>query len=88
MSAPYVDAYGETDDGLTRGNPLKLDRNMFEYLRQIWFNHDVATKVTRWQCYKTSAHFVTNLHIWQAGLFLSREFFIEGEGSVLWTSLY
>jgi E3 ubiquitin-protein ligase UBR1 len=46
MSAPYVDAYGETDDGLTRGNPLKLDRAMFENLRQIWFNHDIPTKVT------------------------------------------
>ena len=46
LSAPYVDAYGETDDGLTRGNPLKLDRTMLENLRQIWFNHDIPTKVT------------------------------------------
>ena len=46
MSAPYVDAYGETDDGLSRGNPLKLDRTMYDALRQIWANHDVPTKVT------------------------------------------
>ena len=46
MSAPYVDAYGETDDGLNRGNPLKLDRSMLDNLRQMWFNHDIATKVT------------------------------------------
>jgi hypothetical protein len=34
MSAPYVDAYGEADDGLKRGNPLKLDAGKYENLRQ------------------------------------------------------
>lgn len=46
LSAPYVDAYGETDDGLKRGNPLKLDRAMYETLKQTWSNNDISARIT------------------------------------------
>ena len=35
MPAPYVDEYGECDEGLKRGNPLKLDKSMYEELNKV-----------------------------------------------------
>ena len=37
LPAPYVDEYGECDEGLKRGNPLKLDKSMYEELNKV--NH-------------------------------------------------
>ena len=35
LPAPYVDEYGECDEGLKRGNPLKLERTMYEELNKV-----------------------------------------------------
>ena len=35
LPAPYVDEYGECDEGLKRGNPLKLDKAMYEELNKV-----------------------------------------------------
>ena len=35
LPAPYVDEYGECDEGLKRGNPLKLDKSMYEELNKV-----------------------------------------------------
>ena len=35
LPAPYVDEYGECDEGLKRGNPLKLDKMMYEELNKV-----------------------------------------------------
>ena len=35
LPAPYVDEYGECDEGLKRGNPLKLDKTMYEELNKV-----------------------------------------------------
>jgi len=47
MPAPYVDDYGECDEGLRRGNPMKLERSMYEDLQKIWLNNDVPDKISR-----------------------------------------
>jgi len=35
LPAPYVDEYGECDEGLKRGNPLKLNKAMYEDLKKV-----------------------------------------------------
>ena len=39
LPAPYVDEYGECDEGLKRGNPLKLDKGMYEELNKVNHTH-------------------------------------------------
>ena len=39
LPAPYVDEYGECDEGLKRGNPLKLDKAMYEELNKVNHTH-------------------------------------------------
>jgi E3 ubiquitin-protein ligase UBR2 len=47
LPAPYVDEYGECDEGLKRGNPLKLDKAMYEELNKVWLNNDIPDKISR-----------------------------------------
>ena len=47
MPAPYVDDYGEVDEGLRRGNPLKLDVNMYQELNRIWTTNSIFDKISR-----------------------------------------
>ncbi|XP_029189284.2 E3 ubiquitin-protein ligase UBR2-like [Acropora millepora] len=46
-SPPYLDAYGETDQGLRRGNPLYLCQERYQKLEKLWLNHAVAEEVAR-----------------------------------------
>ncbi|XP_015779169.1 PREDICTED: LOW QUALITY PROTEIN: E3 ubiquitin-protein ligase UBR2-like [Acropora digitifera] len=46
-SPPYLDAYGETDQGLRRGNPLYLCHERYQKLEKLWLNHAVAEEVAR-----------------------------------------
>jgi len=46
MSPPYLDQYGETDQGLKRGNPLTLCKERYARLHRLWLNHGVAEEVT------------------------------------------
>lgn len=46
-SPPYLDAYGETDQGLRRGNPLYLCHDRYQRLEKLWLNHSVAEEVAR-----------------------------------------
>ena len=36
LPAPYVDEYGECDEGLKRGIPLKLNKAMYEDLKKVY----------------------------------------------------
>ena len=47
LSAPYVDEYGEFDDGLKRGNPLHFDPDKYEELKKMWLNNQVPDKISR-----------------------------------------
>ncbi|CAJ0920610.1 unnamed protein product, partial [Mesorhabditis belari] len=44
-AAPYVDEFGETDVGFRRGNPLHLNHEQYNKLRQIWMHQGVAEEV-------------------------------------------
>ncbi|GBP60009.1 E3 ubiquitin-protein ligase UBR1 [Eumeta japonica] len=45
--APYLDTYGETDQGLRRGNPLRLCYERYEKLRLLWLSHGLHEKIAR-----------------------------------------
>ncbi|OXU27651.1 hypothetical protein TSAR_014521 [Trichomalopsis sarcophagae] len=44
---PYFDEYGETDQGLHRGNPLKLCRDKYKRLNQMWLGHGLYECIAR-----------------------------------------
>ncbi|CAG7818357.1 unnamed protein product [Allacma fusca] len=47
MLPPYVDEYGETDQGLKRGNPMTLDAEKYEQLRRSWMLHLIPEEIAR-----------------------------------------
>ncbi|XP_037086448.1 E3 ubiquitin-protein ligase UBR2-like [Pollicipes pollicipes] len=44
---PYVDKFGEMDQGLQRGNPLTLWREQYVKLNRLWLSHGIPEEVTR-----------------------------------------
>lgn len=44
---PYLDEYGETDQGLRRGNPLHLCHEKYQRLYHTWLGHGIHESVTR-----------------------------------------
>ncbi|XP_071832675.1 E3 ubiquitin-protein ligase UBR2-like isoform X2 [Apostichopus japonicus] len=44
---PYVDEYGEPDQGLRRGNPLHLSHERYQELHKMWISHEIPAEVTR-----------------------------------------
>lgn len=47
VSAPYLDEYGETDQGLRRGNALRLDAARLRRLHMMWLTHCVHEDIAR-----------------------------------------
>ncbi|KFB52247.1 ubiquitin ligase E3 alpha [Anopheles sinensis] len=47
IAAPYLDEYGETDQGLRRGNPLRLCKERYQKLHQTWLSHALHEEITR-----------------------------------------
>lgn len=47
LSAPYLDDYGETDQGLRRGNPLHLCRESYKKLQMLWLGHGIHEDIAR-----------------------------------------
>jgi len=45
-SPPYIDQYGETDQGLRRGNPLSLCTERYTRIQRLWINHSIPEEVT------------------------------------------
>jgi len=45
VSPPYLDQYGETDQGLKRGNRLTLCTERYKKLERIWLNHGIPEEV-------------------------------------------
>jgi len=56
ISPPYVDEYGETDQGLRRGNPLRLSYQKYEFFRRLWINHGIPEEVVRLNDRNTALH--------------------------------
>uniref|UniRef100_A0AC35FZC7 E3 ubiquitin-protein ligase n=1 Tax=Panagrolaimus sp. PS1159 TaxID=55785 RepID=A0AC35FZC7_9BILA len=44
-AAPYVDQFGETDNGFRRGNPLFLHPEMYKRFQRIWLHQEVAEEI-------------------------------------------
>ncbi|XP_031834567.1 ubr1 ubiquitin ligase [Nomia melanderi] len=44
---PYLDEYGETDQGLRRGNPLRLCHEKYRQLNQMWLGHGIYESMSR-----------------------------------------
>ncbi|XP_013420461.1 E3 ubiquitin-protein ligase UBR2 isoform X2 [Lingula anatina] len=42
---PYLDEYGETDQGLRRGNPLQLSHESYEKIQRMWLNHTIPEEI-------------------------------------------
>ncbi|XP_075982442.1 E3 ubiquitin-protein ligase UBR2-like, partial [Anticarsia gemmatalis] len=47
LPAPYLDSYGETDQGLRRGNPLHLCPDRYEAMRMLWLSHGLHERIAR-----------------------------------------
>jgi E3 ubiquitin-protein ligase UBR2 len=47
LPAPYLDDYGETDQGLRRGNPLRLCKSRYNKLYRDWLSHAIPDEVSR-----------------------------------------
>ena len=47
LPAPYVDDYGESDMGLKRGNPLKLDASAYDDLQKMWLGNGIPDRIAR-----------------------------------------
>ncbi|XP_053210830.1 E3 ubiquitin-protein ligase UBR2-like isoform X2 [Panonychus citri] len=45
MSPPYIDEYGETDQGLFRGNPLSLCESSYKQLHRLWLRHGIPEEI-------------------------------------------
>ncbi|KAK3890625.1 hypothetical protein Pcinc_005421 [Petrolisthes cinctipes] len=45
VNPPYLDEYGETDQGLKRGNPLHLDAVQYSRLHSIWLSHAIPDTI-------------------------------------------
>ncbi|GAB6018583.1 hypothetical protein CHUAL_000274 [Chamberlinius hualienensis] len=58
---PYLDRYGETDQGLRRGNPLYLCRDSYKKLHKMWLNHGIMEEIAH---SIESAHYVSAVE-WQ-----------------------
>lgn len=47
VTPPYLDEYGETDQGLRRGNPLKLCYERYEKIQMLWLSHSLHEEIAR-----------------------------------------
>lgn len=47
MTPPYLDDYGETDQGLRRGNPLRLCHERYRKLQLLWLGHGIHEEIAR-----------------------------------------
>ncbi|XP_041351534.1 E3 ubiquitin-protein ligase UBR2-like isoform X2 [Gigantopelta aegis] len=45
LAPPYLDNYGETDQGLRRGNPLHLCEERYSHLKKLWFTHAIPETI-------------------------------------------
>lgn len=57
-SPPYLDDYGETDQGLRRGNPLRLCEERYKKLQTLWLSHSIHEEIAR--AMESNSTIVTN----------------------------
>lgn len=47
VTPPYLDDYGEADQGLRRGNPLRLCPEKYKKLHTLWLSHGIHEEIAR-----------------------------------------
>ncbi|XP_054727034.1 E3 ubiquitin-protein ligase UBR1 [Anastrepha obliqua] len=47
LQPPYLDEYGETDQGLRRGNPLRLCPTRYSKIHLVWLGHGLHEEIAR-----------------------------------------
>ncbi|XP_068139825.1 E3 ubiquitin-protein ligase UBR1 isoform X2 [Drosophila tropicalis] len=47
VQPPYLDEYGETDQGLRRGNPLRLCKAAYDRIFMQWLGHNLHEEIAR-----------------------------------------
>lgn len=47
VQPPYLDEYGETDQGLRRGNPLRLCKSAYDRIFLQWLGHNLHEEIAR-----------------------------------------
>ncbi|XP_078593152.1 E3 ubiquitin-protein ligase UBR2-like isoform X14 [Branchiostoma floridae x Branchiostoma japonicum] len=55
--SPYLDDYGEHDQGLRRGNPLYLCQERYRKLQKLWLSHSIPEEVVHFM--EANASFAT-----------------------------
>lgn len=45
VAPPYLDEFGETDQGLKRGNPLHLCQERYKKLHKLWLSHGIPEEI-------------------------------------------
>lgn len=48
ITPPYLDEYGETDQGLKRGHPLYLCKDQYRKLQILWLGHGLHEEISRY----------------------------------------
>ncbi|KAF1770368.1 hypothetical protein GCK72_002186 [Caenorhabditis remanei] len=46
--APYVDEFGEVDQGFRRGNPLHLNSELYQKLKSLWLQQGITEEVVNY----------------------------------------
>ncbi|EGT32553.1 hypothetical protein CAEBREN_21443 [Caenorhabditis brenneri] len=46
--APYVDEFGEVDQGFRRGNPLHLNHELYQKLKSLWLQQGITEEVVNY----------------------------------------
>ncbi|CAI2303389.1 unnamed protein product [Caenorhabditis sp. 36 PRJEB53466] len=46
--APYVDEFGEVDQGFRRGNPLHLNNELYQKLKTLWLQQGITEEVVNY----------------------------------------
>uniref|UniRef100_A0A1I7TK99 E3 ubiquitin-protein ligase n=1 Tax=Caenorhabditis tropicalis TaxID=1561998 RepID=A0A1I7TK99_9PELO len=46
--APYVDEFGEVDQGFRRGNPLHLNTELYQKLKSLWLQQGITEEVVNY----------------------------------------
>ncbi|KAK3764043.1 hypothetical protein RRG08_046512 [Elysia crispata] len=62
LPAPYLDMYGESDQGLRRGNPLTLSPESYQSVQKIWYQHNIPQTISRSLNWEPGTNFMIEWH--------------------------
>ena len=69
ITSPYLDKYGESDQGLKRGNPLYLNSSQYEKLHTDWLSHTIPNVIAQTMENVTGIYVTEWQQLWTIKLF-------------------